>query len=148
MSSRKVLPWEYEIRDGSVPVDVNYPRIIINEFYLAYWVSKNIDATFKDFVFHKNPEFWTVFKRQKIQQYQVFLHVSGWREQLYCLLVHVRHVLSQVPQPHLVLLPSKAVSIAMYHHTGAFFPLESYCFELMFLPKVVKLKMERKGSVF
>lgn len=43
---------------------------------------------------------------------------------------------------------STAVFLAMHHHTGAFFPLDIYCLELMLLPKVVKPKTERKGSVF
>ena len=42
---------------------------------------------------------------------------------------------------------SKVVSLATHHHTGAFFPLDMYCLELMLLPKGVKPKTERKGSV-
>ena len=43
---------------------------------------------------------------------------------------------------------STVVSLAMYHHTGAFFPSDIYCLALMLLPKAVKPKTERKGSAF
>lgn len=65
-----MFPRKKEMRDRSVPVD-NCLDTLIREFYLAYsvWVSKNIDATLKDFILSKNLEFWIVFKSQKIQQH-------------------------------------------------------------------------------
>ena len=74
-----MFPWKEEIRDRSVPVDVNDPDILISELYLAYQVSKIIGATLKDCISHKNLAFWTVFQNQKVQEFLLWLSGSQAR---------------------------------------------------------------------
>ena len=74
-----MFPWKEEIRDRSVPVDVNDPDILISELYLAYQVSKIIGATFKDCISHNNLAFWTVFQNQKVQEFLLWLSGSQAR---------------------------------------------------------------------